>query len=79
MSESLEELDLFVDVMRSIAQEVEQTPDLVKPRRIPRASRASTRSALPATRSFAGSRKPGNSPQKPEQVAIRLGELQRSN
>src|SRR5579863_3022029 len=29
-SESLEELDLFIDAMRSIAQEVEQTPELVK-------------------------------------------------
>ena len=29
-SESLEELDLFIDAMRSIAQEVEETPDLVK-------------------------------------------------
>jgi glycine dehydrogenase subunit 2 len=29
-SESLEELDLFVEAMRSIAQEVEETPDLVK-------------------------------------------------
>ncbi|HEY2468845.1 MAG TPA: aminomethyl-transferring glycine dehydrogenase subunit GcvPB [Terracidiphilus sp.] len=29
-SESLEELDLFIQAMRSIAQEVEETPDLVK-------------------------------------------------
>ncbi len=29
-SESLEELDLFVDAMRSIAREVEETPELVK-------------------------------------------------
>ena len=29
-SESLEELDLFIDAMRSIAQEVEETPELVK-------------------------------------------------
>jgi glycine dehydrogenase subunit 2 len=29
-SESLEELDLFIDAMRSIAREVEETPDLVK-------------------------------------------------
>jgi len=29
-SESLEELDLFIDAMRSIAKEVEETPDLVK-------------------------------------------------
>ena len=29
-SESLEELDLFVDAMRSIAREAEETPDLVK-------------------------------------------------
>jgi glycine dehydrogenase subunit 2 len=29
-SESLEELDLFVEAMRSIAQEVEQDPELVK-------------------------------------------------
>ena len=29
-SESLEELDLFIQAMRSIAQEVEQTPELVK-------------------------------------------------
>jgi glycine dehydrogenase subunit 2 len=29
-SESLEELDLFIDAMRSIALEVEETPDLVK-------------------------------------------------
>lgn len=29
-SESLEELDLFVDAMRSIAKEVEETPELVK-------------------------------------------------
>ena len=29
-SESLEELDLFIDAMRSIAKEVEQTPELVK-------------------------------------------------
>ncbi len=29
-SESLEELDLFIDAMRSIAREVEATPDLVK-------------------------------------------------
>jgi glycine dehydrogenase subunit 2 len=38
-SESLEELDLFIDAMRSIAREVEETPELVKPRRTPRASR----------------------------------------
>ena len=31
-SESLEELDLFVDAMRSIAKEVEETPELVKTR-----------------------------------------------
>jgi glycine dehydrogenase subunit 2 len=29
-SESLEELDLFIDAMRSIAKEVEETPELVK-------------------------------------------------
>jgi glycine dehydrogenase subunit 2 len=29
-SESLEELDLFIDAMRSIAKEVEDTPELVK-------------------------------------------------
>ena len=29
-SESLEELDLFIDAMRSIAREVEETPELVK-------------------------------------------------
>jgi glycine dehydrogenase subunit 2 len=29
-SESLEELDLFIDAMRAIAKEVEQTPELVK-------------------------------------------------
>ena len=29
-SESLEELDLFIEAMRSIAQEVEETPELVK-------------------------------------------------
>ena len=29
-SESLEELDLFIEAMRSIAREVEETPDLVK-------------------------------------------------
>ncbi|MFP5250202.1 MAG: aminomethyl-transferring glycine dehydrogenase subunit GcvPB, partial [Acidobacteriota bacterium] len=29
-SESLEELNLFVDAMRSIAREVEETPELVK-------------------------------------------------
>ncbi|HTX75832.1 MAG TPA: hypothetical protein VMD29_06465, partial [Terracidiphilus sp.] len=29
-SESVEELDLFVDAMRSIAREVEETPELVK-------------------------------------------------
>jgi glycine dehydrogenase subunit 2 len=29
-SESLEELDLFIDAMRSIAKEVDETPDLVK-------------------------------------------------
>ncbi|HEY3626861.1 MAG TPA: aminomethyl-transferring glycine dehydrogenase subunit GcvPB [Terracidiphilus sp.] len=29
-SESLEELDLFIEAMRSIAKEVEETPDLVK-------------------------------------------------
>ena len=29
-SESLEELDLFVDAMRAIAQEVEETPEVVK-------------------------------------------------
>ena len=29
-SESLEELDLFIDAMRSIAKEVEESPDLVK-------------------------------------------------
>jgi glycine dehydrogenase subunit 2 len=29
-SESVEELDLFIDAMRSIAQEVEETPELVK-------------------------------------------------
>jgi glycine dehydrogenase subunit 2 len=29
-SESVEELDLFIDAMRSIAKEVEETPDLVK-------------------------------------------------
>ena len=29
-SESLEELDLFIAAMRSIAQEVEETPELVK-------------------------------------------------
>ena len=29
-SESLEELDLFIDAMRAIAREVEETPDLVK-------------------------------------------------
>ena len=29
-SESREELDLFIDAMRSIAQEVEETPELVK-------------------------------------------------
>ena len=29
-SESLEELDQFIDAMRSIAQEIEQTPELVK-------------------------------------------------
>src|SRR5208282_6771438 len=29
-SESLEELDLFVEAMRSIAKEVEENPDLVK-------------------------------------------------
>jgi glycine dehydrogenase subunit 2 len=29
-SESLEELDLFIDAMRSIAKEVDETPELVK-------------------------------------------------
>jgi glycine cleavage system protein P-like pyridoxal-binding family len=29
-SESLEELDLFIEAMRSIAREVEETPELVK-------------------------------------------------
>ena len=29
-SESLEELDLFIDAMRSIAKEVEETPEIVK-------------------------------------------------
>ena len=29
-SESLEELDLFIDAMRSIAREVEETPEVVK-------------------------------------------------
>ena len=29
-SESLEELDLFIEAMRSIAKEVDETPELVK-------------------------------------------------
>ena len=49
-SESLEELNLFIDAMRAIAREVDETPDLVKnaphstrvspPRRSPRRTQA---------------------------------------
>jgi len=47
-SESLEELDLFVEAMRAIAQEVEQTPELVK--RAPHSTRVSRLDEVTAAR-----------------------------
>ncbi|MGD0831603.1 MAG: aminomethyl-transferring glycine dehydrogenase subunit GcvPB [Terracidiphilus sp.] len=47
-SESLEELDLFIDAMRSIAREVEETPELVKT--APHATRVSKLDEVRAAR-----------------------------
>ena len=61
-SESKEELDLFIDAMRSIAEECEKDPKLVLERRTPRASPAWTRSRRRASPSCAGNRSSSRRP-----------------
>ena len=56
-SESKEELDQFIDAMKSVAEEAEQNPEICAKRRTTRASRAWTKPPPPASRCCAGSRR----------------------
>ena len=64
-SESLEELDLFIDAMRSIAKEVEETPELVKS--APHSTRVSRLDEVQAARKPILRWKPNQTPVAPPQ------------